>query len=102
MVLSNHLLKLPLRERIGNPRSTQVKEGSIVSISQSCFVSSFVASGSLHMINIAEPGNMAAILGQVLSGTYHSSHHRAGHLSPVLVRFQPAQWGPSLDRAALP
>jgi hypothetical protein len=54
------------------------------------------------MINIAEPGNMAAILGQVLSGTYHSSHHRAGHLSPVLVRFQPAQWGPSLDRAALP
>lgn len=54
------------------------------------------------MINIAEPGDMAAILGQVLSGTYHSSHHRTGDLSAVLVRFQPAPWVPSLDRAALP
>lgn len=54
------------------------------------------------MIDIAEPWDMAANLGQVLSGTYHSSHHSAGHLSAVLVSFQPAPWVPSLDGAVLP
>jgi hypothetical protein len=34
------------------------------------------------------------------SGTYHSAHHLARHLSAVLAQFAP--WVPSLDLIALP
>lgn len=54
------------------------------------------------MIRTVAPGGVAAILCRFLSGTYCSDHHRAGRLSAVLARFQPAPRGPSLDRAALP